>query len=298
MAVATIVGGAGRMGSWFADFLSANGYQIIICDRKERLARRSANRKGFKFMKNEIAAAQLSRLVVLATPTHATATILERIGSKISRGALLVEISSVKEPLKKTITGLARRGFQILSIHPMFGPGTAKNLAGKTIIVAHEPRGNQAARDFLTLFKKKRASIIRSDLETHDRIVAATLALPHFMNFAFIKTLEDTGLAASQARRIAGTTFRLQLLLAEALYHERLENEVSILADNKYSTQLFERFVKQGNAMRKTIRDRTRSDLIRSLEEGAAYVRKDALFGMAYDRFTAAVEASNSPLST
>ena len=284
------------MGSWFADFLSANGYRIIICDKEERLARKSANRKGFKFIKNETAAAQLSRLVVLATPTRATIPIFKRIEPNISRGTLLVEISSVKDPLKKTIRGLARRGFQVLSIHPMFGPGTAKNLAGKTIIVAHEPRGSNA-RDFLSLFKKRRATIIRSDLETHDRIVAATLALPHFMNFAFIKTLKDTGLAPSQARQMAGTTFRLQLLLAEALYHERLENEASILADNKYSTQLFKQFVKQSNAIRNTIRNRTRSNLIRSLEGGAAYARKDALFGTAYDRFTAAVEASNNPLS-
>ncbi|MGA2626407.1 MAG: prephenate dehydrogenase [Candidatus Bathyarchaeia archaeon] len=294
MAIATIVGGAGRMGSWFADFLSANGYEIIICERNERLARRSAKRKGFTFMKNEIAAVQLSRLVVLATPTKATVPILKRLESHISRGTLLVEISSVKEPLKKTITNLARRGFQILSIHPMFGPGTAKNLAGKTIIVAHEPRASKAARDFLALFRKRQATIIPSDLESHDRIVAATLALPHFINFAFIETLKNTGLAPNQARKIAGTTFRLQLLVAEALYHERLENEVSILADNKYSIQLFKQFVKQTNNMRNRIHSGTRSDLIRSLEEGAAYVRKDALFGMAYDRFTAAVEASDA----
>lgn len=294
MAVATIVGGVGRMGSWFADFLSANGYRIIICDRNKRLARRSGNRKGFKFVKNEIAAVQLSRLVVLATPTDATALILKRIEPHISRGTLLVEISSVKEPLKKAITGLARRGFQILSIHPMFGPGAAKNLVGKTIIIAHQPRRSKAARDFLSLLRKRRATIITSDLESHDRIVAATLALPHFMNFAFIKTLKGAGLALNQAREIAGTTFRLQLLVAEALYHERLENEASILADNKYSMQLFKQFIKQTNTMRNTIRNRTRSKLIRSLEDGAAYARKDALFDSAYGRFTAAVEASSA----
>ncbi|MGA3108001.1 MAG: prephenate dehydrogenase [Candidatus Bathyarchaeia archaeon] len=295
MAVATIIGGAGRMGSWFADFLSANGYRIIICDRENRLARGSANRKGFEFMTNEIAAAQLSQLVILTTPTHVTVPILKRIEPHISRRTLLVEISSVKEPIKRTIRGLAKRGFQILSIHPMFGPGPAKNLAGKAIIIAHQPRGSKAASNFLSLFRKRQANIIPSNLEDHDQIVAATLALPHFMNFAFINTLKGTGLTPNQARAIAGTTFRLQLLVAEELYHERLENEVSILADNKYSTQLFKEFVKHTNTMRNTIHNRTRSNLIRNLREGAAYVRKDNLFSTAYDRFTAAVEASNSP---
>lgn len=283
------------MGSWFADFLSANGYRIIICDRKNRLARRTANRKGFKFMKNEIAAGQLSQLVVLATPTHATLPILKRIEPHISQKTLLVEISSVKEPLKREITRLARHGFQILSIHPMFGPGTARNLEDKIIIVAHQPQKSKAAKAFLSLFRKRRATIIASNLESHDRIIAATLALPHFINFAFIKTLKDTGLAASQARNIAGTTFRLQLLVAEALYHEKLENEASILADNKYSIQLFKQFLKQTNTMLHAIQNRKRSNLIRSLDGGSAYVRKDNLFGTAYDRFTAAVEASNSP---
>ncbi len=128
------------MGSWFADFLSANGYRIIICDKENRLARGSANRKGFKFMTDEIAAAQLSQLVILATPTHATLPILKRIEPHISQRTLLVEISSVKKPLKRKITHLARRGCQILSIHPMFGPGTARNLEDKVIIVAYQPR--------------------------------------------------------------------------------------------------------------------------------------------------------------
>jgi len=294
MVIATIIGGAGRMGSWFADFLSANGYQIIICDRENRATQRSAKRNGFKFMKNEAAAVQLSELVVLATPTHVTVRILKRIEPYLSRRTLLVEISSVKEPLKNTIRVLARRGFQILSIHPMFGPGPAKNLAGKAMIIAHQPWGSKAARDFVSLFRKRRVTVISSDLEDHDRMIAATLALPHFMNFAFIKTLKASGLTLNQARSIAGTTFRLQLIVAEELYHEGFENEVSILVDNKYSTQLLKQFVKHTNMMRSTIYKKNRSNLTRSLEEGATYVRKDPLFSMAYERFTAAVEASKN----
>lgn len=246
-------------------------------------------------MTNEITAFQLSRLVVLATPTRATVQILKRIAPHISRRTLIVEISSVKEPIKRTITGLARRGFQILSIHPMFGPGPAKNLAGKAIIIALQPRGSKSAKNFLSLFRRRGVAMIPSDLGNHDRIVAATLALPHFMNFAFINTLKDTGLTPNQARAFAGTTFKLQLLVAEELYHETLENEVSILADNKYSAQLFKQFAKHTNTIRNTIHNRPRRNLTRSLEQGAAYVRKDALFGRAYDRFTAAVEASNAP---
>jgi prephenate dehydrogenase len=293
MEVATVVGGAGRMGSWFANFLSANGYRIIICDRKELAARRLAKRKGFKFMGNEADAAELSQIVVLATPIHATETVLRRIEPRISPKTLLVEISSVKKPLRRTITALARRGVQIMSIHPMFGPGATKNLAGKTIIVAQQPRGSQAAKNFLSLFRQRRARIILSNLDNHDRMVAVTLALPHFMNFAFIETLKWTGFRLGEAREIAGTTFRLQLLLAEALYHEKLENEASILSNNKYTIELLKKFTEQTNILRVTIRRKSRRELIRRLESGAGYVRSDRVFGTAYDRFTAAVQASN-----
>jgi prephenate dehydrogenase len=292
MAVAAVIGAAGRMGSWFADFLNSNGYSVIVCDREKATARKLARRNGYKFMGDVTNAAELSQIVVLATPTLTTKSLLRRIEPHISKTTLLVEISSVKAPLKETLERLRRRGVAVLSIHPMFGHGT-KHPAGRLIIVAQQPAKNREAAKFISLFKRRGAKIFQTDLANHDRVVAVTLALPHFVNFAMVNTMKASGMAPGQARDVGGTTFKLQLVVAEALYHERLSNEVSILADNRYALEVLDSFAEQVNRIRAEIKSGDSRKLLRDLKRGAGYVREDALFSSAYDRFNAAVEASN-----
>jgi prephenate dehydrogenase len=236
-------------------------------------------------------AAELSDIVVIATPTQTTNEIFNEIAPKTPRRTLLVEISSTKEPVRRMIQNLARRGVQVLSIHPMFGP-SAKTLTDKAIIVAQEPQRSQPANAFLSKFRKKGAKIIRSNLKDHDRIVAATLTLPHLVNFAFMETLQRAGYPLDMVRKIGGTTFKLQLLLAEALYHESLDNETSILTDNKYAVETLRTFSHQVDAIRATIHEGSKRKLMNRLRSDAAYVRGDTMFRTAYDRFATAVEAS------
>jgi len=291
MAIVAVIGGSGRMGRWFADFLSEDGYKVIISDKNERAARTLAKKKRFRFVTNAIEAARLSEIVILATSTLATKALLRNLTSHTSRTTLIVEISSIKQPVKKTIRSLTRDGAKIMSIHPMFGPGVA-NLTGKSVIVAQEPRNCIPAKRLLSALVKKGARIIRSNLDDHDQLVATTLALPHIMNFAFIETIRKTGIPIEKIRELGGTTFKLQLLIAEALYHESPRNEASILADNQHNTRVFASFVQQMNEVRHITKQNAKSELLRRLRNDAHYLRNDRLFRMAHERFVAAVEAS------
>jgi prephenate dehydrogenase len=293
MALAAIIGGAGRMGGWFANHLAANGYEVIICDKNERAARKATRRARFRFIKNETKAIELSKIVVFATPTQRTAKLLKKAVSHMTQGALLIEISSVKDPLRKTIKALSRRGVQILSIHPMYGPD-ARNLRDKAVLVAHQPRHKGGlARTFLSTLTNRGARLIHCNLENHDQLVASTLTLPHLMNFAFVETLRHSGVSLNRAREMGGTTFKLQLLIAEALYHESSHNEASILADNKHGKQIVRTLVEQIDEIRRTILRTDRNGLTRRLRSDAAYASKDPLFPSAHARFSAAVEASS-----
>ena len=293
MAVVAVIGGSGRMGAWFANFLSKNRYEVIISDKKTPSACAFAKKKRFRYVENPFTAAQLSQIVLLATPTAVTRTLLGTVASHALRTKLIVEISSVKQPVAKTIQSLARSGYQIMSIHPMFGAGT-RSLAGKSIIVAHMPHNSAPARRILSVLAKNGARIIHSSLKGHDQLMATTLALPHLMNFAFIETLREAGIPLDEVRELGGTTLKLQLLIAEALYDENPDNEASILADNKHNAKAFGTFVRQINKVRGIIQRRTRVELLRQLCADAAYAQKDKLFGTAHERFVAAVDASSS----
>ncbi len=289
MAVACVIGGAGRMGAWFASFLKKNGYRVIICDNNKATARKLARTKGFWFVPDHKLAAQLADLVILATPTHVTKSLLRQIEQHISDQTLLVEISSVKEPVRRILEQMRSRGVAILSIHPMFGPGI-KTLAGQAIITVLFPRSNSMAKRFLSLFRKNGARIVQSDFAHHDKFAAITLALPHFMNIAMVNTLKSIGVPLNQLRRFAGTTSKLQLIIAEAVYHERLSNEASILLDSKHFLKALRRFAEESNRTLTLIHKGRRATLLHSLVIGREFVRKDRMFSSAYSRFNAAVD--------
>jgi prephenate dehydrogenase len=292
MVLAVVIGGAGRMGAWFASFLKTKGYQTAICDKNKRAARKLALSHGYRFIDNSLLAIQKAEVVVLATPTEVTANLLKRVGPHLSRRNLLVEISSIKEPIRVTLRAMKQRGVPVLSIHPMFGPGI-KTLAGKAILAISVPRGNVNSKQLLSAFRKEGATIIRTDFEEHERIASVTLALPHFLNITLVCTLKSLGLSPNKLRALAGTSFNLQMLLAEAIYTENPANEASILTDDKRSLNTLRAYMKQNNRTMAELARGDKANLIRTLKMGRDFLKRDTRFADAYDRFNAAIEAAN-----
>jgi len=280
------------MGAWFAKFLEANGYHVVISEKKRKPVTHKPRKNRFRMAAHEDQTTSASDVILFATPTRVTRTLLGKFAARLPRTTLLVEISSIKEPIRPTIRTLSRKGAQILSIHPMFGPG-AKNLQRKTVIIAHRPRHSANADKFISTLKSAGAEVVFCDLDRHDRIVAATLALPHLLNCVLVETLRRSGFSVEELRRLGGTSFRLQFLIAEAIYHESAENETSILADSKSSEKLFSLYLQQTDEILHMIRGKRRDQLTNRLRNDLPYLRRDKSFQMAYERFVAAVEASN-----
>lgn len=278
------------MGAWFASFLGKNGYRVIICDRNMQVGKALARKNHFQFTSDPKLAVRQAQLVLLAVPTIATSSVLKKITPNISKKSLIVEISSVKEPVKRTLLQLKKQGFAVLSIHPMFGP-SANTLLGKTIIRVFVSRSNATNR-FLSLLQRKGARILPSDFEEHDKLVSITLALPHFMNIAFVNAMRAYGIRPKALRAAAGTTFRLQSLIAEAIFQESFSNEVSILMDSKQSLKALSTYMKCGEQMLSMLAKGVRGKLFQELKKDRGYLMLDAMFPLAYDRFSDAVEAS------
>ncbi len=72
---ALIIGGKGKMGGWFVDFLASQGFTIEVADPAGPVA-------GFKHHADWQSDALDQDLIVLATPLGATAEILEQLASR------------------------------------------------------------------------------------------------------------------------------------------------------------------------------------------------------------------------
>ncbi len=139
---ALVIGGHGKMGGWFADFLASQGFRVAIADPAGGLA-------GF----DTIADWQTDPLdfdvIVLATPLSATTRLLEFLAQRRPRG-LIFDLGSLKTPLRAGLEALSKAGCRVTSLHPMFGPDT-ELLSGRHVIFIDlaNPEALQEAQELL-----------------------------------------------------------------------------------------------------------------------------------------------------
>jgi len=275
------------MGCWFAKFLKSSGYHVIISDRNRRAGRTCSRRLGTEFADDYLAAAKRSDIVLLATPTNVSNRILKQLGRELKNGTLVVEISSMKDPVRRTISALQENGVPVLSIHPMFGPGT-KKLENRSILVVSRTRHGEA-KQLLSILRRQGARMVPCSIDKHDTLASIVIALPHLMSISLIETLRSLRISLNEINMASGTTFKLQSLIAEAIYHEDLANEISILADSRSS--VLQAYYQQVRTILNIIRTNPEriSDI---LIAGRRLVEDNRHFADSYERFNAAVQAA------
>lgn len=280
------------MGSWLANFLSENGYKVIVSDRNRSAARRLARVRDFSYVDDPTTAIRMAQLVIMATPTYVTHGILQRLERNVSKDKLFIEISSVKQPLRSVLRELERRRISVLSIHPLFGPG-AESVRDRTILVMPLTQRTHLADSFLRILRRKGAKLVKCDFNEHDKLISAVLTLPHFLNATFVNALKSLSVDLNVLSEIAGPTFKLQLLIAEKVHQESLDNETSVLMDSPYSVTALKKFAQAGNGIVNIVARGKRSMMIRTLRAGCSYLQRDKLFPNAQSRFNEAVSAAS-----
>ena len=122
---ALVIGGAGKMGRWFADFLHSQGYAITIADPGGEV-------QGYDCVGDWREAGNEFAITVVAAPLQTTADILVEMAGSGHQG-LIFDIGSLKTPLIPALRQLAAAGAEVTSLHPMFGPD-AELLSGRHVL--------------------------------------------------------------------------------------------------------------------------------------------------------------------
>src|SRR3984893_15951052 len=221
---ALVIGGHGKMGGWFGEFLASQGFRVAIADPKGALA-------GFDVVADWQTDALDFDLIVLATPLSATAGLLEVLARRAPRG-LIFELGSLKTPLRAGLHALVKAGCRVTSVHPMFGPDT-ELLSGRHVIFID--LGNaDALQEAQDLFAPTMAERVVMGLDEHDRLIAYVLGLSHALNIAFFTALAESGEAALRLARLSSTTFDAQLEVASRVAAESPELYFEIQNLNDY----------------------------------------------------------------
>ncbi|MEM4447116.1 MAG: prephenate dehydrogenase/arogenate dehydrogenase family protein [Candidatus Jordarchaeales archaeon] len=240
-----ILGGTGRMGAWFARYFKRKGCDVVIWARTIENLVKVAEEIGVSYALSAEEAVKDADLVLVSVPISAVPEVVKKISPHVKRGAIVFDVASVKGKIPEVLReeGVAH-GYKAASLHPMFGPG-AKGIEGNKIVVIPLEGFEETAKWLADYFAEEGAEIIFSDAETHDRIVALTLALPHFVNIFFALLLSDLNVNPEELRKFSGTTFSVQFTLSESV----LQENPNVYAEIQMENEKFKHVLERGKAI-------------------------------------------------
>ena len=221
---ALIIGGAGKMGRWFSEFMTSQGYRVVVADP-------GGTDTGYERVRDWRAIDLAHDYIVVATPLKIANEVLTELATRAPRGVVF-DIGSLKTPLRRGLAALRDAGCAVTSLHPMFGPDTVL-LSGRHVIFCDV--GHSAANaDAQSLFASTMAERVVMTLDEHDRLIAYVLGLSHALNIVFFTALAESGEAAPKLAQMSSTTFDSQLDVAGRVANESPELYYEIQRLNDY----------------------------------------------------------------
>jgi chorismate mutase/prephenate dehydrogenase len=259
---ALVIGGAGKIGGWFTDFLISQGFAVDTSDP-------AGTRPGATDIGPWADAALTHDLIIVATPLGATDGILRALALRRPTGVVF-DVGSLKSPLRSGLMALKSHGCRVTSVHPMFGPDTDL-LSGRHVIFID--LGHAEALDTArALFAPTMAEQVTMTLDDHDRLIAYVLGLSHALNIAFFTALAGSGEAAPRLARMSSTTFDAQLDVASRVAQESPQLYFEIQALNDYGAESLEALSQAVEAVRRAVLARDESAFASLMDRGRAYL--------------------------
>lgn len=259
---ALVIGGCGKMGGWFSEFLASQGFAVAIADP-------SGSLPGFDRVDDWEKDPLDFDLIVIATPLSVTAGLLSALARRAPRG-LIFDLGSLKTPLRTGLTALVKAGCRVTSLHPMFGPDT-ELLSGRHVIFID--LGNaDALQEAQDLFAPTMAERVVMGLDEHDRLIAYVLGLSHALNIAFFTALADSGEAALRLAKLSSTTFDSQLDVASRVAAESPDLYFEIQSLNDYGGESLQSLKEAVERVLSAVATKNSAEFTGLMTRGRAYL--------------------------
>ncbi len=258
---ALVIGGAGKMGGWFVDYFSSQGFLTVIAD--------PAVKPGPGMCRDWHQAGTDYDVIVVAAPMAISGPILEEL-AELQPTGLIFDIGSLKSPLRKGLNALRDAGCKVASLHPMYGPDT-ELLSGRHLVFVDA--GNaEATREAKELFAATMVEQLDMTLADHDRLIAYVLGLSHALNIAFFTALAESGEAAPKLAKMSSTTFDAQLLVSGAVAHDNPRMYFEIQHLNDFGLDPLDALCESAARIREVVASGDEESFVELMHKGREYL--------------------------
>jgi prephenate dehydrogenase len=169
--------GFGRFGELAARYL-ARDLQVVVFDRGGK----GAQIEAVGARPADLMTTCAQEMVLLCVPISHMRTQLRSIAPLLKPGTVVIDVCSVKVYPVQWMTELLPTEVEILPTHPMFGPDSAaETLAGAKIVLCRNRISSANYDKAADWLRAQNLQVIEATPEEHDRQIAITLALTHFL---------------------------------------------------------------------------------------------------------------------
>ena len=270
----SIVGAGGKMGSWFLNyFLKKPATKVHVYDIKT-VSKFPANVTRCVSVASCVKDADL---VLVCVPIIVAPFVLKQCALKMKSGAILAEISSIKTRTYTILKQYSKKIFP-LCIHPMFGPGASH--IGDTRIILIPVKNQKRELKMVRTLMRGADIIVLPNARIHDKFMAIMLGLTYYANIILANLLSTEDI--SYMEKIAGTFFRIQLLLIQGILSDDPGLIVSIISENTYTRKYISDFLDEADRLRNIIDARKGNEFMRDLANVKSIFQQSSDLHMSY----------------
>ena len=218
--------GFGRFGKLMAEYLSLD-FDVYVYDVVDKSDDIKAS-GSFAATLKEVCRQDI---IILPVPISEIRPILKTIHPLLKENAVIVDVCSVKDYPVQWMQELLPDNVSILATHPMFGPDSAADsLEGRKIALCKVRIDDQRYENIKSYLSSKGLIIIETTPREHDKQIAVSLALTHFIG----RSLSEFG---AQDLSIDTEGYKRLLHILEVVEHDTWQLFADMHQYNPYAKE-------------------------------------------------------------
>ena len=203
-----IIGGTGELGQWFTRFFRRMNHDVTIWGKSGRVE--VAEELGVAYAHDLSAAIRESDIVIISVLIDVTEEMIRAVAPKMSRGSLLMDLTSIKKMPLAAMEEFAPAGVEVIGTHPMFGP-SIPDIRGQTVMITKSTRCERWLPVILEIFEGEGANVEIVDADVHDRVMAVVQGLTHFAYLSIGSTFRSLNFNVSESRKFMSPVYEIML---------------------------------------------------------------------------------------
>lgn len=277
-----IIGGSGRMGRWFAEFLKRDGNNVVITARDEEKLLKVKQELGIEATTEVASAVKDAEVILLSVPIDNFEAVVKQLQPHLDTDQMVIDITSVKT-LPVTMMQKYLGAASILGSHPVFGPG-AKGLRNQNIVLTPTNDKEAALAERVRRYLEERGGrVTLMSPQEHDEMIAVILGLAHYIALVSADTLLNFK-RLRQMTAVAGPTYKVLLTLAESVLTEDPELYASLQMHLPRMAEIEELFLSSSKSWADIVRNKDKQQFISRMNVLKDRMRQDNPdFGKSYE---------------